>query len=205
VFGFTVTPRGLVVVANEGRAEERQLYRVPLQGGAATRVSVRPGTHTPVVSADGRMAAVLFSSDTVPPDLFVTDLTASRPAMGSEQRVTTSPRADFATYRWPAPRYVTFTSRADGATLHGRLLLAQACELLCRGKALRAFARALRRHVEATTDDVGDRFADEAIRMHHGDIEHRAIRGRAGPDEARMLIEEGVGFMPLPALPEDRN
>lgn len=73
------------------------------------------------------------------------------------------------------------------------------------GKALRAFARALRRHVEATTDDVGDRFADEAIRMHHGDIEHRAIRGRAGPEEARMLIEEGVGFMPLPALPDERN
>lgn len=123
VFGFAVTPRGLVVVANEGRAEERHVYRVPLRGGSATRVSVRPGTHTPVVSANGRMAAVLFSSDAVPPDLFVTDLTASRPAMASEQRVTTSPHAEFATYRWPAPRYVTFTSRADGATLHGRLLL----------------------------------------------------------------------------------
>jgi len=123
VFGFAVTPRGLVVVANEGRAEERHVYRVPLRGGAATRVSVRPGTHTPVVSPDGLRAAVLFSSDTVPPDLYVTDLAAARPALQGEQRLTTSPRAEFAAYRWPAPRYVTFTSRADGATVHGRLLL----------------------------------------------------------------------------------
>jgi dipeptidyl-peptidase 4 len=123
VFGFSVTPRGLVVVANEGRPEERHLYRVPLRGGAVTRVSVRPGTHTPVVSPDGRVAAVLFSSDTVPPDLFVTDLVAARAALTGEQRLTTSPRAEFAAYRWPTPRYVTFTSRADGATVHGRLLL----------------------------------------------------------------------------------
>jgi dipeptidyl-peptidase-4 len=123
VFGFTVTPRGLIVVANEGRAEERHLYRVPLRGGTAVRLSTRPGTHTPVVSPNGQLAAVLFSSDTVPPDLFVTDLAAARPGAASEQRVTSSPRPEFAAYTWPAPRYVTFTSRADGATVHGRLLL----------------------------------------------------------------------------------
>ena len=123
VFGFTVTARGLVVVSNEGRAEERQVYHVPLGGGTPRRMSVRPGTHTPVVSPDGRSAAVLFSSDTVPPDLFVTDLTVARPSMASERHVTTSPRDGFAAYTWPAPRYVTFKSRADGATLHGRLLL----------------------------------------------------------------------------------
>ncbi|MFN7531483.1 MAG: S9 family peptidase, partial [Gemmatimonas sp.] len=123
VFGFTVTPRGLIVVANEGRAEERHLYRVPLRGGAPVRLSTRPGTHTPVVSPNGQLAAVLFSSDTVPPDLFVTDLAVARPGAASEQRLTTSPRPEFAAYTWPAPRYVTFTSRADGATVHGRLLL----------------------------------------------------------------------------------
>ncbi|AMW03713.1 prolyl oligopeptidase family serine peptidase [Gemmatimonas phototrophica] len=123
VFGFTVTPRGLMVVANEGRAEERHVYRVPLRGGAPVRVSVRPGTHTPVVSPNGQLAAVLFSSDTVPPDLFVTDLAAKNPGTASEQRVTLSPRPEFAAYQWPAPKYVTFTSRKDGATVHGRLLL----------------------------------------------------------------------------------
>ena len=123
VFGFTVTPRGLIVVGNEGRAEERHVYSVPLRGGALRRLSVRPGTHTPVVSPDGRWAADLFSSDTVPPDLYVTDLTVARANVTTERRVTTSPRAEFAAYTWPAPRYVSFRSRKDGATVHGRLLL----------------------------------------------------------------------------------
>ncbi len=123
VFGYTLTPDGLVAVTNAGRPEERQLLRVPLAGGAATRVSVRPGTHTPSVSPDGRWAAVVFSSDTVPPDLYLTDLSARRPSLASERRVTTSPRAEFVRHSWVAPRYVTFPSRADGATLHGRLLL----------------------------------------------------------------------------------
>jgi dipeptidyl-peptidase 4 len=123
VFGFTVTPRGLIVVGNEGRAEERHVYHLPLRGGTMQRLSLRPGTHTPVVSPDGRLAADLFSSDTVPPDLFVADLTVARPGVASERRVTTSARTEFATYTWPAPRYVTFKSRKDGATVHGRLLL----------------------------------------------------------------------------------
>ena len=123
VFGSTLTPDGHLLVANAGRPEERQLFRVPLGGGAATRVSLRPGTHTPTVSPDGRWAAVLFSSDTIPPDLYLTNLTESRPSLASERRVTSSPRAEFARYTWTTPRYVSFPSRADGATLHARLLL----------------------------------------------------------------------------------
>lgn len=123
VFSAALTATGHVLVANAGRPEERQLLRVPLSGGTATRVSLRAGTHTPTVSPDGRWAAVVFSSDTVPPDLYLTDLAASRPTLASERRVTTSPRPEFAQYAWSAPQYVTFPSRADGATLHGRLLL----------------------------------------------------------------------------------
>jgi dipeptidyl-peptidase-4 len=123
VFGFQVTPRGVFVTSNEGRSEERHLYRVPLAGGAPVRVSSRPGTHTAVVSPDGRFAADLFSSDSVPPDLFVTDAAALKGSEATERRVTTSPRAAFAEYQWVTPRYVTFPSRTDKVTLHGRLLL----------------------------------------------------------------------------------
>lgn len=123
VFGFTLTPQGLYVVGNAGRPEERQLFRVPLDGGEATQVSLRPGTHTPTVSPDGRWAADVFSSDTVPPELYLTDLTARRRDLSVERRVTQSPRAAFARYRWATPRYVSFPSRADGATLHARLQL----------------------------------------------------------------------------------
>ncbi len=72
-------------------------------------------------------------------------------------------------------------------------------------KALRDLVRAWRQHVLETTDPVGDRFADEALKMHHGEIEHRPIHGSATIEDARMLIEEGVGFQPLPILPDDRN
>lgn len=57
---------------------------------------------------------------------------------------------------------------------------------------------ALRRHVEANSDYVGDRFAVEARAMHDGDIPGRAIHGEARLDEAKRLIEDGVPIAPLP-------
>ena len=54
------------------------------------------------------------------------------------------------------------------------------------------------RHLVANTEDVGRRFADEARRMHYGDIEARSIRGQASPREAIELLEEGIEVMPLP-------
>jgi dipeptidyl-peptidase 4 len=123
VFGFTVTPDGIVAVTNMGRPEERQLVRVPLRGGAPTKLSFMSGTHTSVASPDGRSTAVVFSSDAQPPELYLIDLAAARTTSANERRVTTSPLPAFARYRFTTPRYVSFSSRADGATLHGRLLL----------------------------------------------------------------------------------
>ncbi|MCO5131702.1 MAG: DUF1178 family protein [Xanthobacteraceae bacterium] len=70
---------------------------------------------------------------------------------------------------------------------------------------LRAKLRELRDHVVKTADNVGERFPNEARKMHYGDIEHRPIYGEASMDEAKSLIEEGIEVMPLPVLPEDRN
>jgi hypothetical protein len=55
--------------------------------------------------------------------------------------------------------------------------------------------------VMANTVDVGDRFAEEARRIHYGEAEGRGIRGRTTLAEARDLMEEGIDLMPL-ALPE---
>ena len=60
-----------------------------------------------------------------------------------------------------------------------------------------AFLKALR-HLVANTEDVGERFADEARRMHYGDAEARGIRGQASAREAVELLEEGIEVMPLP-------
>jgi hypothetical protein len=65
--------------------------------------------------------------------------------------------------------------------------------------------RAIREHVTKTAENVGDRFADEARKMHYGEIEHRSIYGQANPVEARELWEEGIEVHPLPLLPDDRN
>lgn len=64
-------------------------------------------------------------------------------------------------------------------------------------------ARMLRalREVVANTEDVGERFADEARAMHHGEVDHRNIRGQASPQEALALMEEGIEVIALPALP----
>jgi len=77
--------------------------------------------------------------------------------------------------------------------------------LMAQERELRAKIKELRDHIVKNADNVGERFPNEARKMHYGDIEHRPIYGEASPDEARALIEEGVEVSPLPVLPDDRN
>ena len=61
------------------------------------------------------------------------------------------------------------------------------------------------REVMTKTEDVGERFAAEARKMHYGEAEERGIRGQATREEARDLIEEGISVFSLalpPALKE---
>ena len=77
--------------------------------------------------------------------------------------------------------------------------------MMAQERELRAKLRELRDHIVKNADNVGERFPNEARKMHYGDIEHRPIYGEASPDEARSLIEEGIEVSPLPVLPDDRN
>jgi hypothetical protein len=70
---------------------------------------------------------------------------------------------------------------------------------------MRAAIRELHEKVKANTVDVGERFADEARKIHSGEVAEKAIRGKATMAEARELLEEGIGVLPLPPLPDDRN
>jgi hypothetical protein len=54
------------------------------------------------------------------------------------------------------------------------------------------------RHVMTSTEDVGERFPEEARRIHYGEVEERGIRGKASRKEAEGLREEGIEVMPLP-------
>ena len=57
------------------------------------------------------------------------------------------------------------------------------------------------RQVMNSTEDVGDRFAEEARRIHYGEVEERGIRGRASSEDAEALREEGIAVVALP-LPD---
>ena len=91
-----------------------------------------------------------------------------------------------------APAEVTASSESTP------LLMAQEVEL-------RAKIKELRDHIVKNADNVGERFPNEARKMHYGETEHRSIYGVASPEEAKDLSEEGIEFHPLPPLPDERN
>lgn len=70
---------------------------------------------------------------------------------------------------------------------------------------LMAEMKALTEKMKESADYVGDKFAEEARKIHFGETEARGIYGEASPDEARELVEDGVPFLPIPTLPDDRN
>jgi hypothetical protein len=102
-------------------------------------------------------------------------LSAPRLNLGKRQEDTPAPAA-------AGDGMVEMGRTAPGSELQGRLLRAV-------------------RELMSQTEDVGERFADEARAMHHGDMEQRNIRGRTTPEVAMELIEEGIEVMPLPAMP----
>lgn len=63
---------------------------------------------------------------------------------------------------------------------------------------MRQFMTGLRKYVEDNAENVGEKFADEARKIHYGDTEERPIYGQATLHEAKELIEEGVDVAPLP-------
>ncbi|MBN7757703.1 DUF1178 family protein [Nitratireductor aquimarinus] len=63
----------------------------------------------------------------------------------------------------------------------------------------------LSKKVRENADYVGDKFAEEARKIHFGETEARGIYGEATTDEAKALVDEGVEFLPLPVFPDEQN
>ncbi|WP_322059650.1 DUF1178 family protein [Paraburkholderia sp. J63] len=61
-----------------------------------------------------------------------------------------------------------------------------------------AHAMRVMREVLEKTENVGDRFAEEARRIHYNEAPARNIRGVASAEDAQALVEEGIDVMPLP-------
>lgn len=102
--------------------------------------------------------------------------------------------------RGPDRQQVEAAAQAPAAAPDQSLVMAAE-----QARQLRAMIRELHARVAASTEDVGAKFAEEARKIHHGEAEERAIRGKASLAEAIELHEEGIGVMPLPMLPDERN
>ena len=71
--------------------------------------------------------------------------------------------------------------------------------------AMQAAIREFRKKVTEGADYVGNRFAEEARKIHYQETEARGIYGEATLEEARQLAEDEIEFLPLPSLPEESN
>jgi hypothetical protein len=61
----------------------------------------------------------------------------------------------------------------------------------------------LAKEVKSKADNVGEKFPEEARKIHYGESKPRAIYGKATTDEVSELVDEGVEILPLPDVPDD--
>lgn len=66
---------------------------------------------------------------------------------------------------------------------------------------MRAALVELRRQVETNCDYVGERFAEEARKIHYGEVDAHGIYGEATKEESRELADEGISFGQIPWIP----
>lgn len=102
------------------------------------------------------------------------------------ERLLHAPRVNVGAAPTRRKEAVQDATRSDGSLDEARLAKAFA--------AMAEFAAKVRQ----STENVGDRFAEEARAMHYGEKPHRGIRGRADPETAAELREEGIEFQSLP-------
>jgi len=59
--------------------------------------------------------------------------------------------------------------------------------------------------IDNNFEDVGNRFAEEALNIHKGDREKQNIKGTASKEEIKQLADEGVTALPIPPKPIDKK
>jgi dipeptidyl aminopeptidase/acylaminoacyl peptidase len=106
---FSDDHRNFFLTTSKDSLFERHLYRVPVAGGAMTKLTTTPGWHGAVVSPDGTTYADVYSYTNKPWEVYVGDT-----------KITTSPAPEFFTYPWIDVPIVHFTAR-DGVQVPAHL------------------------------------------------------------------------------------
>ncbi|MEZ5871138.1 MAG: DUF1178 family protein [Nitratireductor sp.] len=65
--------------------------------------------------------------------------------------------------------------------------------------------RALKEELISKSENVGEKFSEEARKIHYGEKPARGIYGKASMEEAAELLDEGIDVVAIPDFPEDRN
>jgi dipeptidyl-peptidase-4 len=112
------TDGSVIFTATMKNPYERHVYRVAGDTAVPVPLTTLAGVHVPVVSPDGRRIASLWSDDVTPTELVLLDAVPG----AAEQRVTTSPPAEFSRHSWVRARYETFTNAVDGFVVHARIM-----------------------------------------------------------------------------------
>ena len=115
-------------------------------------------------------------------------------------KLLSAPRLNFGKSRQPVSDSTSTQGASSQSTASAAPTSTAATEvaaLLAPEHALATAWLAMTRRIMAQTEDVGSKFAEEARKIHYGEIEERGIRGRATPDETEALLEEGIGVMPF--------
>ena len=110
-------------------------------------------------------------------------------------RLPSAPRLNVSKQRHVATREPASCEAADEPREPGGLAL-EVAQVRMQAQWLRAV-----RQVMNSTEDVGDRFPEEARRIHYGEARERGIRGRASQEDAEALRDEGIEVTALP-VPE---
>jgi len=103
------------LTSNEGSPHETHFYHMTFDG-ARTRITTMPGRQDATPSPDGAQLAFVHSTSNQPPELYVAANRADAPV----RRITTSPTAEWSSYRWITPEIVRITAR-DGVEVPARI------------------------------------------------------------------------------------
>jgi dipeptidyl aminopeptidase/acylaminoacyl peptidase len=102
--------------SNEVHPGERHFYRMPLEGGTRTQITVKEGRHDVSISPDGKKLAIRYSHYNKPWELYVME---NKPGAETAQ-ITFSLSEEFREYDWRIPELLTFTA-SDGEQVWARL------------------------------------------------------------------------------------
>ncbi|MEA2236238.1 MAG: hypothetical protein QOC81_962 [Thermoanaerobaculia bacterium] len=101
--------KSFYLTTSEGSPFERHLYRMPVAGGASTKLTTMTGDNETAVSSDGNAIANVYSYTNKPPELYI-----------GSKRITTSPAPDFANQAWLDVPIVNVPAR-DGVNVPARI------------------------------------------------------------------------------------